>query len=273
MVSKAMSKTRRGQASYRRRPAMVLINGLAEQAESWFKNVEAWREHFDVHQPNLLAYEGDVLHARIEEGLPITVDFFVERLHAYLTQFVQASPYILVGNSLGGKIAVEFTARYPEHVERLALLCPSGLSDEERLPLLEGVRRNDPATVVESVFYDRRLVDPGLVSYYQRQFKSRRWRTGVLRTVRGTMEHRVRDRLTQIIQPTLVVVGENDQIVDPRQAIAAAHRLPNGRVHLLAQCGHAPQMERPEIVNQLVVEFFTDRRGMPSADVVAEACA
>lgn len=259
---------------YRRRPTMVLINGLAEQAESWFMNVAAWREHFDVHQPNLLSYEGDVLHRRIEAGLPITVDFFVEQLHAYLTQFVQAAPYFLVGNSMGGKIAVEYTARYPDQVARLALLCPSGLSDEERLPFVEGVRRNDPGTIVESVFFDRRLVDPGLVGYYRRQFQSRRWRTGVLRTVRGTMEHRVRDRLAEIIQPTLVVVGEDDHIVDPQQAIAAAHRLTNGRVQVLSQCGHAPQMEKPEIINQLVVEFFTDGCESHSVNLAtAEACA
>jgi pimeloyl-ACP methyl ester carboxylesterase len=259
---------------YRRRPAMVLINGLAEQAESWFMNVVAWREQFDVHQPNLLSYEGEVLHRRIEQGLPLTVDFFVDQLQEYLTQFVQAGPYFLVGNSMGGKIAVEYTARYPDQVARLALLCPSGLSGEERLPFVEGVRRNDPAAIVESVFFDHGLVDPGLVSYYQRQFRSRRWRTGVLRTVRGTMEHRVCNRLAEINQPTLVVVGENDQIVDPQEAIAAAHRLPNGRVKVLSQCGHAPQMEKPDIVNQLVIEFFADDSEPHSADLfTAETCA
>lgn len=269
MVASNCPRPGQGRMPYRRRPAMVLLNGLAEQAESWFMNVAAWRDHFEVYQPNLLSYEGEVLHERIDAGLPITVEFFVERLHAYLTQFVQAGPYFLVGNSLGGKIAVEYTVRHPEQVARLALLCPSGLSDEEQLPLVEGVRRNDPVTIVESVFFDRRLVDPGLVGYYQSVFRSRRWRTGVLRTVRGTMEHQVRDRLREIVQPTLVVVGENDRIVDPQQAIAAAQQLPNGRVQILSQCGHAPQMEQPHLVNQLVVEFFTDRRERPSDRLVA----
>ncbi len=173
--------------SYVRRQPLVLLNGLAEQAESWFRNLTFWRRHFDVYLPNLLVYDGPALHQRIDAGLPIGVDYLVEQLHRYLESFVQTPPYHLVAASLGGKIAVEYAARYPDRVARLVLLCPSGMGDEERLPIVDGVRRHDPRALVESVFYDARRVDPGLVRYYQRQFANRRWRLGLLRTVRGTM--------------------------------------------------------------------------------------
>lgn len=104
----------RGTPSYARRAPLVLINGLAEQAESWYCNLDAWRRYFDVYQPNLLAYEGAALHRRIDAGRPIDIDYLVERLHAYLDGFVQTPPYYLVANSLGGKVAVEFAARYPK---------------------------------------------------------------------------------------------------------------------------------------------------------------
>src|SRR5262249_22820071 len=93
--------------AYARRQPLVLVNGLAEQAESWFRNHRFWRKHFDVHMPNILAYEGEALHRRIEEGLPISVDYLVEQLHFYLENFVQAPPYHLVGASLGGKVVIE----------------------------------------------------------------------------------------------------------------------------------------------------------------------
>src|SRR5438552_1781987 len=116
---------------YGRRPPLVLLNGLAEQAESWFRNHEYWRRHFDVHMPNLLAYEGEALHRRIDAGLPIDVDYLVGQLHQYLDQFVQSPPYRLVASSLGGKIAVEYAVRHSDRIARLVLLCPSGLGDEE----------------------------------------------------------------------------------------------------------------------------------------------
>ena len=113
----------RGTPSYARRAPLVLINGLAEQAESWYCNTVAWRRHFDVYQPNLLAYEGAALHRRIDAGQPIDIDYLVERLHAYLDGFVQAPPYHLVANSLGGKVAVEYAARHPDQVfARMELL-------------------------------------------------------------------------------------------------------------------------------------------------------
>ncbi len=243
--------------NYRRRPPLILINGLAEQAESWFCNADYWRRHFDVYMPNLLTYDGTELHRRIEDRLPISIDYLVEQLRVFLDQFVQAPPYHLAANSLGGKIAVEYAARYPDQVARLVLLCPSGLSDEERLPVVEGVRRNDLRALVDSVFLDPRHVGEGLVHYYERQFANRRWRSGLLRTIQGTKDCRVGHLLPRVTQPTLLVVGDADRIVDPRQTAAAAGRLPRGRLCILHRCGHAPQIEQAGVVNRLLVDFLT----------------
>ncbi len=242
---------------YARRPPLVLINGLAEQAETWFRNVDAWRRHFTVHAPDLLDYEGESLHRRIADGLPVDVEYLVERLRLYLDEFAASGPYHLAANSLGGKVAVEFAVRRPELVSRLVLLCPSGLGTREQLPVVTGVRRGDARGVVDSVFFDRRRADPGLTRYYRERFRSKRWRTGLLRTVRGTTGHRVRDLLPRVARPTLLVVGREDRVVDPDEAISAAALLPHGRLEVLSRCGHAPQIEHAATVNRLVIEFLT----------------
>lgn len=253
--------------SYQRRPSLVLLNGLAEQAESWFRNHRFWRRHFDVHMPNLMVYEGDTLHRRIQEDQPISVEYLAEQLNLYLDEFVQTPPYHLAASSLGCKVAVEFAVRHPEKVCRIVLLCPSGMGDKEQLPIVEGVRRSDLKAIVDSVFHDPRQVDQGLVSYYRRQFNSRRWRSGLMRTIRGTMDYCARDRLPQIQQPTLLVAGKQDRIVDPDHAAVAARDLPNGHFLLLPQCGHAPQMERPWMINRLVLNFLTQPTPTPTASV------
>ena len=244
-------------SGYARRPPLILMNGLAEQAETWFRNVRAWRRHFDVHAPNIVSYDGGALHRRIADGLPIDIEYLVEQLHAYLDSFVQSPPYYLVANSMGGKVVVEYAVRYPEGVARLVLLCPSGLGDDEHLPIVEGVRRSDMRAIVDSVFYNARLVDPNLVRYYQGRFTDRRWRLGLLRTIRGTMDHSVRDLLPRLVQPTLLVAGEDDRIVDPEHAAAIAPLMPCGEFICIPRCGHAPQMEKAKVVNRLVVEFLT----------------
>src|SRR5580658_8658045 len=143
---------------YGRKHGLVLLNGLAEQSESWYRNARFWGRYFDVHAPNLLAYEGDALHRRIREGLPISVEYLVEQLHVYLEQFVQSPPYHLVSSSLGGKVAIEFALKYPQLISRLVLICPSGMGDEEKLPLMEGVKSNDHRKLITSVFHKPRHV-------------------------------------------------------------------------------------------------------------------
>jgi pimeloyl-ACP methyl ester carboxylesterase len=244
-------------SAYGRKPALVLVNGLAEQAETWFRNVRAWRRHFDVHAPNIVAYGGAALHRRIADGLPIDVEYLIGRLHEYLDSFVQAPPYCLVANSMGGKVAVEFAVRYPEQVARLVLLCPSGLGDEEQLPIVDGVRRSDLRAMVDSVFYDTRRVDPNVLRYYQERFADRRWRLGLLRTIRGTMGHSVGHLLPRVEQPTLLLSGEEDRIVDPERAAEMAPLMPRGEFVRIPRCGHAPQLERAKVVNRLVLEFLT----------------
>jgi pimeloyl-ACP methyl ester carboxylesterase len=102
-----------------------------------------------------------------------------------------------------------------------------------------------------------------LAAYYIHKTKVRRWRTGFLRTVRGTMEHRVRELLPRLVQPTLLVVGGEDRIVNPRQAIEAARMMPRGKLVVLPRCGHAPQIEEAQKINRLVREFLSAK--MPPA--------
>src|SRR5438105_14611116 len=83
---------------YGRKRSLILINGLAEQAESWYRNVRFWGRFFDVHMPNLTAYEGDALHRRIKSGEPITVDYLVEQLRNYVDTFFQRPPYHIVSS-------------------------------------------------------------------------------------------------------------------------------------------------------------------------------
>src|SRR5262249_26262760 len=65
---------------YKRPSPLVPVNGLAEQSESWFANRTHLSRHFDVKVPELLVYDGDSLHQRIDEGGEVTVDYLAERL-------------------------------------------------------------------------------------------------------------------------------------------------------------------------------------------------
>jgi pimeloyl-ACP methyl ester carboxylesterase len=133
------------------------------------------------------------------------------------------------------------------------------MGDEEKLPIMDGVRKNDMVSVVRSVFHRPRFVDRDIVRYYRAQHANRKWRKGLLRTVSGTLEHTVRERMKDIKAQTLLVTGEQDQVCDPKTAEVAAREMAPGVGHFLSipNCGHAPQIEKHWLINRLVVHFLT----------------
>jgi abhydrolase domain-containing protein 6 len=253
--------------AYRRPSPLILVNGLAEQSESWFANRTAWSRHFDVKVPEILVYDGESLHKRIEEGGEVTVDYLTDRLEHYLDEYVQRPPYNLVASSLGGQIILTYATRHPDKVARLALLCPSGLFGDENLPMMEGVRRSQYDTLVKSVFHRGHFANEALVTVISRKFQDRRWKKGVLRTLRGTVGHSVAPLLSKVSQPTLLIWGENDRVIsDVAGSIRAAEQILMGRQVVIPRCGHAPQIEKSGLVNQLVSRFFRDKlKGFPPA--------
>jgi pimeloyl-ACP methyl ester carboxylesterase len=135
------------------------------------------------------------------------------------------------------------------------------MGDDERLPIVEGVRKNDMRALVESVFYrPRRHTDGEMVRFYKRSFPNRRWRVGMLKAVQDTKEHSVRGKMRLVHAPTLLVSGANDRICDPAEARSAARELPHGQFLSVPRCGHAPQIEKSRLINRLVVDFLLQRK-------------
>jgi pimeloyl-ACP methyl ester carboxylesterase len=242
--------------SYRRPQSLILVNGLAEQGESWYPNRRVWQQQYDVHAPGVIVYSGQIMQDRLVARKPIDISFLTDRLAHYLDQFVQSPPYHLVASSLGGQISIEYAARYPEKVGKIVLLCPSGFGTEEKLPITEGARHKNYQGLVESTFHNRHLASPRIVKYYEQKFACKQWRRALFETVRGTKSHSVRDKLPLIERPTLVICGREDKIVDPLAVQDAVKDLPNYSFQMIPKCGHAPQLEYPSLINRMVRDFL-----------------
>jgi pimeloyl-ACP methyl ester carboxylesterase len=246
--------------AYQRPTPLILINGLAEQAESWFSNRVAWSRKFDVKVPELLVYDGGSLHRRIDEGGEITVDYLTDRLTQYLDEYVQRPPYDLVGSSLGGQIALTYAVRHPGNVSKLVLICPSGVYGDENLPVIEGVKRTQYDSLVKSVFHKAHFASEELVAAIERKFRNREWKKGVLRTLRGTLGHSVAPLLPQVTHPTLLIWGDQDRVIsDVAGSVRSAEQIRDSVQVVIPRCGHAPQIEKARLVNQLVTRFLKDK--------------
>jgi len=82
---------------------------------------------------------GEALHRKIAAKESITVDYLVQQLFTYLDQFVQTRRTISSPAASAGRSPSSFAARaHPHLVNRVVLLCPSGMGDKEQLPIMNG---------------------------------------------------------------------------------------------------------------------------------------
>jgi abhydrolase domain-containing protein 6 len=242
------------------RMPLILVNGLAEQSESWFANRAHLTRHFDVKVPEILVYDGETLHRWIDSGGEVTVEYLADRLGRFLDEFVQRPPYHLVGSSLGCQVILTYAIQHPQKVSKLVLIGPSGFHGDENLPMIEGVRRSNYDSMVKSVFHHGHFASEDLVQVFRRKFEDRKWKIGVVRTLRGTVGHSVASLLSEVSHPTLVIWGANDRVLsDLAGSIRAAARLRRVRQVVIPKCGHAPQIEKARLVNHLISRYLRDR--------------
>jgi len=246
------------QSNFLKKSPVILVNGLAEQYESWFFNVGPLGKDFVVQWPNLYWYTSENYHKEIHQ---VSVSWVAKRLKTYLDDFVQTPPYHLVGSSSGCQTIVTLASQNPDLISKLVLICPSGLGGEENLPMVDGVGRRDLAALIGAIFYDKKFyVLDEIVAILKERFDNRKWRLGFVRMAQVTKRNCILNELAELKCPVLFICGEEDEIVPIWQAYRAAKTMrDNGcdvQMIVFPKCGHAPQIERAQLTNKYISEFL-----------------
>lgn len=197
-----------------------------------------------------------------------------------------SGPVHVMGNSMGGAIAVQLAAHRPDLVSALTLVSPALPSTRvgrgnAHLPIVavpgvgESLLRRYAAVPVEQrvqATLDACTTDPGRIPESLRDALTAETAQrdafpyasdAFLRSLRGLLAtfadpgpRRPWRLARRIQQPVLAIYGEDDILVDPRGAARAAREFPDAEVALLDDCGHVAQMEHPDLVASLWAERF-----------------
>jgi pimeloyl-ACP methyl ester carboxylesterase len=184
----------------------------------------------------------------------------------------------VVGNSMGGFIAAELAISAPQRVERLVLVSAAGISTYNEpytaraLPALRRAERigamtgawlaahSDSATrrarlreaLMWVVVRHPAQIDHALAAELLRGAG----KPGFLPALQAIHDYEVRERLPEIACPTLIVWGENDVLINARDAGVFEQLIPDARLTVFADTGHMSMLERPAAFNALLSDFL-----------------
>lgn len=267
----------------------ILIHGLGGTKSSFYETVAALSPDHTVHAIDLPGF-GSSSKPLASYG----PDFFARHV-LRLMDALAVDRADLVGNSLGGRIALEVGLRAPSRVRSLSLLAPSMAFRRGRglAPLVRVLRPELaalPPVVSPRQVSDRfwqmiahpDRVDPSVADLAADEFfRSHRSRSGRIafyaaaRQIYLEAPHGPRGfwtRLENLRPPALFIWGSEDRLVPARFSRHVETALPEASQVVLPECGHVPQVELPERTHELVREFIASAaKRAPAAPLAGSA--
>lgn len=227
---------------------LMLCHGLFGALSNFSDLIEKFRHTHKVVVPILPLFDLDLLHTTVS-GLEKHIASFIE--HKNYTRIH------LLGNSLGGHVALVYILKHPERVKSLTLTGSSGLFENamgDSYP-----KRGDYEYIknkTAQTFYDPAVATPELVDEVFEITKNRIKVIKIIALAKSAIRHNLGEELNQIQQPTLLIWGKNDIVTPPFVAEEFKKLIPNSQLHFIDKCGHAPMMEVPAEFNTILEKFL-----------------
>jgi len=227
---------------------LMLCHGLFGALSNFSDLIEKFRHTHKVVVPILPLFDLDILHTSVS-GLEKHIAAFIE--HKNYTNIH------LLGNSLGGHVALIYILKHPERVKSLTLTGSSGLFENamgDSYP-----KRGDYEYIknkTAQTFYDPAVATPELVDEVFEITRNRIKVIKIIALAKSAIRHNLGEELNQIQQPTLLIWGKNDIVTPPFVAEEFKKLIPNSQLHFIDKCGHAPMMEVPAEFNTILEKFL-----------------
>ena len=240
-------------------PVLVLSNGIMMSTASWAFQSAVLNQHFRV-----LVYDCRGMWQSDHPDTPYSMALHAEDLAGLLKALDIPTAHI-AGISYGAEISMVFALNFPEKTKSLVVI--DGVSEIHPLlraqtyPWLMAAEREDAELLLRTSYHmnfsenwikeNQAFIDSSVDRYAQIDMKA------FIRLMKAFFQHNITDRLHKIIAPTLVISGEDDLIKGRDYAKIIANNIPNSEFVLVPGAGHALCIEKPAVLNTLLLGFVT----------------
>lgn len=237
---------------------LMLLHGLFGALSNFMPLIEHFKNSYRVIVPLLPLLELDLLHTSVG-GLQKFVQKFIEHRNY--------NDIHLLGNSLGGHVALLHILKNPERIKTLVLTGSSGLFENgmgDTYP-----KRGDREYIrkkTELTFYNPAMATEELVNEVFEITNNRLKVIKIIALAKSAIRNNLGEELNEIKQPTCLIWGNNDTITPPFVGKEFNRLIPNSELCFIDKCGHAPMMEVPQEFNKLLSAFLAKQK-TPAATI------
>ena len=227
---------------------LLLLHGLMGALSNWEYVIEEFSKQYRVIIPMLPIYDLPLLTIGVK-----TLSKFVHKF----VKYKELESFIILGNSLGGHVALIYAITHPEKLKSMVLAGSSGLYENAfggsfpRRESYDFIKEK-----VEYTFYDPKTATKELVDDVYESVNNRHKIIRLLAMAKSAIRHNMAKDLDKIKIPVALIWGKNDKITPPEVAIEFSQLLPNAELNWVDHCGHAPMMEQPAEFNRLLKGFL-----------------
>jgi pimeloyl-ACP methyl ester carboxylesterase len=233
---------------------VVLLHGLFGSPANWQSIMHDLGEHY-----RFLALQFPIEPG---QGRRHTAFRTLGQLTQHVTRFFDEmglEQAVVVGNSLGGQVALDFYVQHPERVQRLVLSGSAGLFERS----LAGGRpprvcRDYIRQQACEIFHDPIHVDEQLIDDIYAMLSDRHYRRFLLKVAKATRDRFMLAELSKVDVSTMIIWGNDDTITPPFVARQFCENIPGAELVFIDDCGHAPPIEQPEAFARHLHAFLGD---------------
>jgi len=246
--------------------ALVLLHGFGSSLQTWDQWAGDLDRDFRVVRLDLAGF--GLTGASPDNNYSDQAD--VKRLANFLNQIGVENP-VLVGHSMGGRIAWNFASEYPDRVKKLILLAPDGFPGPGQAlgakpydagPIANLIKYFMPKFLVkkslEPAFFDAELINDNLLNRYYDLLRAPTVREAILERMKQTINSDPVSKLEKITAPTLLLWGESDRMIPCSNSSDYRRVLANSQSIILPKASHLLQEENAEISLAYVLEFINN---------------
>ncbi|MDC1343078.1 alpha/beta hydrolase [Flavobacteriaceae bacterium] len=231
---------------------LIVLHGLMGALSNFDKTFQHFSTRgYRVLIPELPLYTLPLLKTNVKNLAKFIHDFI---------EFKGLKNATLLGNSLGGHIALYYTKHYPQDVHSLVLTGSSGLYEKamgDSYPKRGNYEYIEQKT--RDVFYDPAIATKELVDQVYGIVNNRITVLKTLTIAKSAIRHNMAGDLPDMKQPTCLIWGKQDAVTPPEVANDFHKLLPDSDLFWIDNCGHAAMMEKPEEFNQILEAWLTSR--------------